>query len=125
MSRYDSKLIDVSWNGLPLNGFGDDYVFQVTQQGDSVTITKGRQGDSVSDVNNSRFWQASCTFKVDSEVLSTLESDNQNYVEGTLQGRDRNTGIVETFPNAIIMMIDGKQDQNDRTVTWNCPERVL
>ena len=113
---YDIKNAQFVWRGLTLSGFGDDHKYNITQNGDSATPYKGV-------ANNQRMWTITTTFKVDSNSLPILIQDNLNRIEGDLVVRDLNTGISDSFADAVIMNITGEQDSNTRTVTWSALTR--
>ena len=116
---YDAKNIQFVWRGMTLTGTGDDHAYNIIQQNDSFTPYKGVQGEGLNIVNNSRQWQITRSFKVDSPSLPVLIEDNLNGTEDTLVVRDLNTGLVDTFSNCVIMNISGEQDSSTRIVTWN------
>ncbi len=123
MAVYDAKNIQFVWRGMTLTGAGDDHAYNITQQNDSFTPYKGVQGEGLNIVNNTRQWQITRSFKVDSVSLPVLIQDNLNGVEDTLVVRDLNTGAADTFSNCVIMNISGEQDSATRIVTWNALTR--
>ena len=120
---YDIKNAQFVWRGITLSGFGDDHKYSIAQNGDSATPYKGVAGEGLNIANNQRMWNVSTTFKVDSTSLPILIQDNLNRVEKDLVIRDLNTGITDSFENAIILNISGEQDSNTRTVTWSALTR--
>ena len=120
---YDIKNAQFVWRGLTLSGFGDDHKYNITQNGDSATPYKGVAGEGLNIANNQRMWNVTTTFKVDSTSLPILIQDNLNRVEGDLVVRDLNTGISDSFADAVILNISGEQDSNTRTVTWSALTR--
>ncbi|MGN0031149.1 MAG: hypothetical protein ACI37Q_04255 [Candidatus Gastranaerophilaceae bacterium] len=120
---YDIKNAHFVWRGLTLSGFGDDHKYNITQNGDSATPYKGVAGEGLNIANNQRMWNITTTFKVDSTSLPILIQDNLNRVEGDLVVRDLNTGISDSFADAVILNISGEQDSNTRTVTWSALTR--
>lgn len=120
---YDIKNAQFVWRGLTLSGFGDDHKYNITQNGDSATPYKGVAGEGLNIANNQRMWTITTTFKVDSTSLPILIQDNLNRIEGDLVVRDLNTGISDSFADAVIMNITGEQDSNTRTVTWSALTR--
>ena len=120
---YDIKNAQFVWRGITLSGFGDDYKYSIAQNGDSATPYKGVAGEGMNIANNQRMWNVSTTFKADSTSLPILIQDNLNRVEKNLVIRDLNTGIADSFENAIILNISGEQDSNTRTVTWSALTR--
>lgn len=120
---YDIKNAQFVWRGLTLSGFGDDHKYNITQNGDSATPYKGVAGEGLNIANNQRMWNITTTFKVDSTSLPILLQDNLNRVEGDLVVRDLNTGISDSFADAVILNISGEQDSNTRTVTWSALTR--
>lgn len=120
---YDIKNAQFVWRGLTLSGFGDDHKYNITQNGDSATPYKGVAGEGLNIANNQRMWTVTTTFKVDSTSLPILIQDNLNRIEGDLVVRDLNTGISDSFADAVIMNITGEQDSNTRTVTWSALTR--
>ena len=120
---YDIKNAQFVWRGLTLSGFGDDHKYNITQNGDSATPYKGVAGEGLNIANNQRMWNITTTFKVDSTSLPILIQDNLNRVEGDLVVRDLNTGISDSFADAVILNISGEQDGNTRTVTWSALTR--
>lgn len=120
---YDIKNAQFVWRGLTLSGFGDDHKYNITQNGDSATPYKGVAGEGLNIANNQRMWNITTTFKVDSTSLPILIQDNLNRVEGDLVVRDLNTGISDSFADAVILNISGEQDSNTRTVTWSALTR--
>ena len=120
---YDIKNAQFVWRGLTLSGFGDDHKYNITQNGDSATPYKGVAGEGLNIANNQRMWTVTTTFKVDSTSLPILIQDNLNRIEGDLVVRDLNTGISDSFADAVIMNISGEQDSNTRTVTWSALTR--
>ena len=123
MAVYDAKNIQFVWRGMTLTGAGDDHAYNITQQNDSFTPYKGVQGEGLNIVNNTRQWQITRSFKVDSVSLPVLIQDNLNGVEDTLVVRDLNKGAADTFSNCVIMNISGEQDSATRIVTWNALTR--
>lgn len=120
---YDIKNAQFVWRGLTLSGFGDDHKYNITQNGDSATAYKGVAGEGLNIANNQRMWTVTTTFKVDSTSLPILIQDNLNRIEGDLVVRDLNTGVSDSFADAVIMNISGEQDSNTRTVTWSALTR--
>ena len=120
---YDIKNAQFVWRGLTLSGFGDDHKYNITQNGDSATPYKGVAGEGLNIANNQRMWNITTTFKADSTSLPILIQDNLNRVEGDLVVRDLNTGISDSFADAVILNISGEQDSNTRTVTWSALTR--
>lgn len=120
---YDIKNAQFVWRGLTLSGFGDDHKYNITQNGDSATPYKGVAGEGLNIANNQRMWNITTTFKVDSTSLPILLQDNLNRIEGDLVVRDLNTGISDSFADAVILNISGEQDSNTRTVTWSALTR--
>ena len=120
---YDIKNAQFVWRGITLSGFGDDHKYNITQNGDSATPYKGVAGEGLNIANNQRMWNITTTFKVDSTSLPILLQDNLNRVEGDLVVRDLNTGISDSFADAVILNITGEQDSNTRTVTWSALTR--
>ena len=120
---YDIKNAQFVWRGLTLSGFGDDHKYNITQNGDSATPYKGVAGEGLNIANNQRMWTITTTFKVDSTSLPILIQDNLNRIEGDLVVRDLNTGISDSFADAVIINITGEQDSNTRTVTWSALTR--
>ena len=120
---YDIKNAQFVWRGITLSGFGDDHKYSIAQNGDSATPYKGVAGEGLNIANNQRMWNVTTTFKVDSTSLPILIQDNLNTIEKDLVIRDLNTGIEDSFENAIILNISGEQDSNTRTVTWSALTR--
>ena len=120
---YDIKNAQFVWRGITLSGFGDDHKYSITQNGDSVTPYKGVAGEGLNIANNQRMWTITTTLKVDSTSLPILIQDNLNRTEGDLVVRDLNTGISDSFADAVILNITGEQDSNTRTVTWSALTR--
>lgn len=120
---YDIKNAQFVWRGITLSGFGDDHKYNITQNGDSATPYKGVAGEGLNIANNQRMWNITTTFKVDSTSLPILIQDNLNRVEDSLVVRDLNTGIADSFEDAVILNISGEQDSNTRTVTWSALTR--
>ena len=120
---YDIKNAQFVWRGITLSGFGDDHKYNITQNGDSATPYKGVAGEGLNIANNQRMWNVTTTFKVDSTSLPILIQDNLNRVENSLVVRDLNTGIADSFEDAVILNISGEQDSNTRTVTWSALTR--
>lgn len=120
---YDIKNAQFVWRGITLSGFGDDHKYNITQNGDSATPYKGVAGEGLNIANNQRMWNVSTTFKVDSTSLPILIQDNLNRIESDLVIRDLNTGISDSFEDAVILNISGEQDGNTRTVTWSALTR--
>ena len=120
---YDIKNAQFVWRGITLSGFGDDHKYNITQNGDSATPYKGVAGEGLNIANNQRMWNVTTTFKVDSTSLPILIEDNLNRIEGNLVVRDLNTGISDSFEDAVILNISGEQDSNTRTVTWSALTR--
>lgn len=120
---YDIKNAQFVWRGITLSGFGDDHKYNITQNGDSATPYKGVAGEGLNIANNQRMWNITTTFKVDSPSLPILIQDNLNRVENSLVVRDLNTGIADSFEDAVILNISGEQDSNTRTVTWSALTR--
>lgn len=120
---YDIKNAQFVWRGITLSGFGDDHKYNITQNGDSATPYKGVAGEGLNIANNQRMWNVTTTFKVDSTSLPILIQDNLNRVENSLVVRDLNTGISDSFEDAVILNISGEQDSNTRTVTWSALTR--
>lgn len=120
---YDIKNAQFVWRGITLSGFGDDHKYNITQNGDSATPYKGVAGEGLNIANNQRMWNITTTFKVDSTSLPILIQDNLNRVENSLVVRDLNTGIADSFEDAVILNISGEQDSNTRTVTWSALTR--
>ena len=120
---YDIKNAQFVWRGITLSGFGDDHKYNITQNGDSATPYKGVAGEGLNIANNQRMWNVTTTFKVDSTSLPILIQDNLNRIEENLVVRDLNTGISDSFENAVILNISGEQDSNTRTVTWSALTR--
>lgn len=120
---YDIKNAQFVWRGITLSGFGDDHKYNITQNGDSATPYKGVAGEGLNIANNQRMWNVTTTFKVDSLSLPILIQDNLNRVENNLVVRDLNTGVSDSFENAVILNISGEQDSNTRTVTWSALTR--
>lgn len=120
---YDIKNAQFVWRGLTLSGYGDDHKYSITQNGDSVTPYKGVAGEGLNIANNQRMWTITSTFKADSLSLPVLIQDNMNRIEADLVVRDLNTGIADSFGNAVILNISGEQDSNTRTVTWSALTR--
>ena len=119
MTVYDVKNVQFVWRGITLTGTGDDFAYNISQQGASVSPYKGVQGEGLNVVNNTRQWRISRSFKVDSVSLPILIQDNQNYVEDTLVIRDLNTNKEDIFTDCVIIDISGERDSGTRTVTWN------
>jgi len=120
---YDIKNAQFVWRGITLAGFGDDHKYSIGQNGDSATGYKGVAGEGLNIANNQRMWTVSTTLKVDSTSLPILLQDNLNRTEGDLVIRDLNTGISDSFGDAIILNISSEQDSNTRTVTWSALTR--
>ena len=120
---YDIKNAQFVWRGITLSGFGDDHKYNITQNGDSATPYKGVAGEGLNIANNQRMWNVTTTFKVDSTYLPILIQDNLNRIEGDLVVRDLNTGISDSFEDAVILNISGDPDSNTRTVTWSALTR--
>ena len=120
---YDIKNAQFVWRGITLSGFGDDHKYNITQNGDSATPYKGVAGEGLNIANNQRMWTITTTLKVDSTSLPILIQDNLNKTEGDLVVRDLNTGISDSFGEAVILNISGEQDSNTRTVTWSALTR--
>ena len=120
---YDIKNAQFVWRGITLSGFGDDHKYNITQNGDSATPYKGVAGEGLNIANNQRMWNVTTTFKVDSTSLPILIQDNLNRIENDLVIRDLNTGISDSFEDAVILNISGEQDSNTRTVTWSALTR--
>lgn len=120
---YDIKNAQFVWRGITLSGFGDDHKYSIAQNGDSITAYKGVAGEGLNIVNNQRMWTITTTMKVDSTSLPILIQDNLNRIEASLVIRDLNTGISDSFGNAVVLNISGEQDSNTRTVTWSALTR--
>ena len=120
---YDIKNAQFVWRGITLSGFGDDHKYSITQNGDSATGYRGVAGEGLNIANNQRMWTVSTTLKVDSTSLPILLQDNLNRTEGDLVIRDLNTGISDSFADAVNLNITGEQDSNTRTVTWSALTR--
>lgn len=120
---YDIKNAQFVWRGITLSGFGDDHKYNITQNGDSATPYKGVAGEGLNIANNQRMWNVTTTFKVNSTSLPILIQDNLNRIENDLVIRDLNTGISDSFEDAVILNISGEQDSNTRTVTWSALTR--
>ena len=120
---YDIKNAQFVWRGITLAGFGDDHRYSIAQNGDSVTGYKGVAGEGLNIANNQRMWTITTTLKVDSTSLPILIQDNLNRTEGDLVVRDLNTGISDSFGEAVILNISDEQDSNTRTVTWSALTR--
>ena len=123
MTIYDAKNIQFVWRGVTLTGTGDDFAYNINQQGDSFKPYKGVQGEGLNIVNNTRQWQISRTFKVDSVSLPMLLEDNLNNVEDTLVIRDLNTGREDVFSECVIINVSSERDSATRTVTWHSLNR--
>ena len=119
MTVYDVKNVQFVWRGVTLTGTGDDFAYNVAQTGASIQPYKGVQGEGLNIVNNTRQWQISRSFKVDSVSLPMLIEDNLNFVEDTLVIRDLNTNREDVFSDCVITNISGERDSGTRTVTWN------
>ena len=119
MTVYDVKNVQFVWRGITLTGTGDEFAYNISQQGASISPYKGVQGEGLNIVNNSRQWRISRSFKVDSNSMPMLIEDNLNFVEDTLVLRDLNTGREEVFTDCVIVDISGERDSGTRTVTWN------
>ena len=115
----DAKNIQFVWKGITLTGTGDDHAYSITQKGESFNTYKGVQGEGLNIVNNTRVWQISRTFKVDSASLPMLYEDNMNFTEDTLVIRDLNTSKDDTFTECVVLDITGEKDSGTRIVTWN------
>ena len=118
MAVYDAKNIQFVWRGLTLTGTGDSHAYKISQDNESFTPYKGVQGEGLNQINYTRTWTITRSFKVDSPSLPVLIQDNLNYVEDSLVVRDLNTGITDTFTNCVIQNIGEEQDGGTRTVTW-------
>jgi len=119
MTVYDVKNVQFVWRGITLTGTGNEFSYDITQSGASVSPYKGVQGEGLNIVNNTRQWQISRSFKVDSLSLPMLIEDNLNFVEDTLVIRDLNTNKEDVFTDCVIVNISGERDSGTRTVTWN------
>ena len=119
MTVYDVKNVQFVWRGITLTGTGDEFAYNISQQGASISPYKGVQGEGLNIVNNTRQWRISRSFKVDSNSMPMLVEDNLNFVEDTLVLRDLNTGKEDVFTDCVIVDISGEKDSGTRTVTWN------
>ena len=131
MTVYDVKNVQFVWRGITLTGTGNEFAYNISQQGTSVSPYKGVQGEGLNVVNNTRQWQISRSFKVDSKSLPMLIEDNQNYltegihlydwnyIEDTLVIRDLNTNREDVFSDCVIAGISGERDAGTRVVTWS------
>ena len=119
MTVYDVKNVQFVWRGVTLTGTGDEFAYNISQQGASLSPYKGVQGEGLNIVNNTRQWRISRSFKVDSKSMPMLIEDNQNYVEDTLVIRDLNTDREDVFSDCVIVDISGERDSGTRVVTWN------
>ena len=119
MTVYDVKNVQFVWRGITLTGTGNEFAYNISQQGASISPYKGVQGEGLNVVNNTRQWQISRSFKVDSKSLPMLTEDNQNHVEDTLIIRDLNTNREDVFSDCVIVGISGERDSGTRVVTWN------
>ena len=119
MTVYDVKNVQFVWRGITLTGTGDEFAYNISQQGTSISPYKGVQGEGLNIVNNTRQWRISRSFKVDSNSMPMLVEDNLNFVEDTLVLRDLNTGKEDVFTDCVIVDISGEKDSGTRTVTWN------
>ena len=119
MTVYDVKNVQFVWRGITLTGTGDEFAYNVSQQGASLNPYKGVQGEGLNIVNNARQWRISRSFKVDSVSLPILIEDNLNFVEDTLVIRDLNTNREDVFTDCVIVDVSGERDSGTRTVTWN------
>jgi len=115
---YDVKQVQITWRGITFTGFGDSHVYSSEQDGDSFDQRKGVKGEGLNIVNNKRKYKITTTLLPTSNILPILEQDNDNHVEDTLIIRDLNTGTSDIYTDCVILSITGKQDAEDRTVTF-------